>query len=106
MDCAHCRSLMDCYPGTDTDSMESVFDYSDITTLTNFDNPVHDIRMKENMKMAKILPIKCRFYFKRQKTKYGPEQIRCFIKGVLLPVTAKRCNRLILHGTWILDLQA
>lgn len=44
---------------------------------------------------------------KDKKTKYGPKRIRCFIdEGVSLPVTAKRCNRLVLHGTWILDLQA
>lgn len=35
------------YPGTETEAIESAYEYGEINTLTNFDVLVHDIQMKD-----------------------------------------------------------
>ncbi|KAI9469079.1 MAG: hypothetical protein EXX96DRAFT_654684 [Benjaminiella poitrasii] len=50
MSCTNYWPLMEYYPGTETEAMELTYKYSEITTFTNFDVPVHDIQMKDTDK--------------------------------------------------------
>ncbi|CEG83375.1 hypothetical protein RMATCC62417_17304 [Rhizopus microsporus] len=101
MDCTNYRSLMEYYPGTETGAMKLAYEYGEITILTNFDVPVHDIQMKdmdENLEeiTTELSIVTISDDKKKKKNKYGPEQIRRFIEilqeeGVSVPVAAKRC---------------
>lgn len=101
MDCTNYRPLMEYQPETDTEAMELAYEYCEITTLTDFDVPVHDIQMEENMEenleeITTELSVVTISEDKKKKNKYGPKQVCRFIEilqeeGVSIPVAAKRC---------------
>jgi hypothetical protein len=92
---------MEYYPETEAEAIELAYEYGEITTLTDFDVPVHDIQMEENMEenleeITTELSVVTISEDKKKKNKYGPEQIRRFIEilqeeGVSVPMAAKRC---------------
>lgn len=48
MDWTNYRPLMEYYPETEAEAMELAYEYGEITTLTDFDIPVHYIQMEDN----------------------------------------------------------
>ncbi|RCH94312.1 hypothetical protein CU097_010970 [Rhizopus azygosporus] len=86
MECTSYRPLMEYYPETDTEAMELAYEYGEITTLTDFDVPIHDIQMEENMEknleeITTELSVVTISEDKKKKNK----------KKVSVPVAAKRC---------------
>lgn len=76
---------MEYYLESETEAMELTWGFDNITILADFDTPVHDIQIEENLKenLDKIT-IELRLVTisedKKKKNRYGPEQIRRFIE--------------------------
>ncbi|KAG1176101.1 hypothetical protein G6F70_000065 [Rhizopus microsporus] len=94
---------MEYYPETDTEAMELAYEYGEITTLTDFDVPIHDIQMEENMEknleeITTELSVVTISEDKKKKNKYGPEQIRRFIE-ILQEEGISSCGRKKMHDS-------
>lgn len=84
------------YLESETEDMGLGYEYGEITTLTDFNNPVHNIQMDQNLEeITTNLAVVPLLADKKRKDKYGPEQIRFFIKdfeeGVSILVATSIC---------------
>lgn len=101
MGCTNYRPIIEFYPESEAEDMDLGYEYGEITTLTDFIAPVHNIQMNENFEeITTNLAVVSLSDDKKRKDKYGPEQIRRFIEilqeeGVSIPVATKICMILI-----------
>ncbi|KAI9269642.1 hypothetical protein EDC94DRAFT_691609 [Helicostylum pulchrum] len=49
MGCTNYRSIIEFYPESEAEDMDLGYEYGEITTLTDFIAPVHNIQMDENL---------------------------------------------------------
>ncbi|CEG82182.1 hypothetical protein RMATCC62417_16292 [Rhizopus microsporus] len=86
---------MKSYPESEAEDMDLGYEYDEITTLTDFNAPVHNVQMDKKLEeITTNLVVISLSDDKKRKEKYGSEQIRCFIEnlqeeGVSIPIATK-----------------